>query len=182
MFAYCRNNPINACDSTGLKDYMAGQNTSQLVMVMALGVAACVVITDPEIIQPTIDEVNEDLQKAKKEFYEYAQKVVENTNRKTPHIHHIVPVGNFFSRNETTRFYIKEMHMMLRNAGIVCAIDPINLIVVSAETHVSLHTDVYIARVYGYLAATDGSKEQIYEALFYLRNEIAAMDSGAWGF
>jgi len=57
-----------------------------------------------------------------------------------------------------------------------------NLMLVSAGTHASLHTDVYINHVYEYIMATDKTKEQIYYALYLLRIEIAANDTWAYWY
>ena len=121
----------------------------------------------------------------KQEVYKYsalAKVQALYDSKRSPHVHHIVPVGTFLCRNFTIQQHIKEMHSILADAGINRWIDPVNLVVVSAGTHATLHTNEYIEHVYSYIYAAKGSKEEIYLALYHLRLEIAAMDSYALGY
>lgn len=120
-----------------------------------------------------------------KDVYDYSATVKHETTltkNNTPHVHHIVPVGKFTSRSIQTQQNIADMHDALRNAGINRFFDPMNLVLVSAATHSTLHTDAYISHVHSYIMATDGSKLGIYAALFYLRLEIAAWDVYAMNY
>lgn len=74
------------------------------------------------------------------------------------------------------------MHEKLANVGINRFVDPMNLIVVSAKTHATLHTDEYINHVHSYIMASGDSRMEVYGTLFYLRLEIAAWDIHAHGF
>lgn len=112
---------------------------------------------------------------------ELRQELAETRN-KMSNVHHIVPAGNFSSRNKETQRQIEVLHDKLKKAEINRFIDPMNLMLVSAGTHARLHTDEYIARVYRYIMATDGTREQIEGALFVLRIEIAASDIWAYGY
>ena len=76
---------------------------------------------------------------------------------------------------------IQDMHRILEEAGINRYTDPVNLMLVSAGTHATLHTDAYIAHVYSYIKSANG-KEGIYAAMYYLRLEIAAWDTIAGGY
>ena len=118
-------------------------------------------------------------------MYQYQQVLKQEmlfAKSQVPHIHHIVPVGLFSSRSAETQAQIQEMHSILKKNGINRFFDPMNLVLVSSKTHASLHTDAYIAHVYSYIKQAEGSKEEIYAALFYLRIEIAAMDFYALGY
>ena len=54
---------------------------------------------------------------------------------------------------------------MMEKAGIVIAVDPNNLIIVSHGFHKSMHTDEYLLGVSSAILATDGTKEEIYKVL-----------------
>ena len=104
------------------------------------------------------------------------------TRKRTPHVHHIVPVSRFSNRSPVISAKMDEMHELLERADINVATDPMNLMVISAETHATLHTNVYITHVHSYIMSTDRTQQGIYGALFQLRLEIAAWDIVAVGF
>ena len=81
-----------------------------------------------------------------------------------------------------TKRQIIEMHSILKDNGINRFVDPMNLVLVSAKTHATLHTDEYIAHVYSYISQARGSRAELYAALFFLRLEIAARDVWALGY
>ena len=123
--------------------------------------------------------------KLSSEIYEYSKSIavaVSNQMKKRPHVHHIVPVGKFSHRSASTINKINEMHEKLSSVGINRYFDLMNLMVVSAQTHARLHTDAYIAHVHSYIMSAGDSKEDVYQAMFYLRIEIAAQDIYASGF
>ena len=194
MFAYCRNNPVVSEDTSGTADKIClfadaipdenpwrdhGLSGGGIDMVgLALGLTATAVV----VAELTLYNERE---KPGLEAYKYQQTLKFEqayTRSEFPHVHHIVPVGNFSNRSIATQKQIQEMHSILKNYGINRYIDPMNLMLVSAKTHASLHTDAYIAHVYSYIKLAEGSKAEIYAALFYLRIEIAAMDAFALGF
>ena len=195
MFAYCRNNPVDRIDPSGCSyvstqkhnvssDYAFAQDIcvggGGILLIGSMLTSS--ILTD---LDNFIDTQRYHLVELKNEVYEYNRKLRQeliDVSARMPHVHHIVPVGSFVNRNPTTQMQIGKMHTMLRNAGISVYIDPVNLVPVSAKTHASLHTDAYIAHVYSYIMATDGSREGIYSALFFLRIEIAAMDVYAAGY
>lgn len=123
--------------------------------------------------------------KSDKETRQYQQVLKQEValdRVRLPHIHHIVPVGQFSGRSEETKRQIIEMHSILRDNGINRFVDPMNLVLVSAKTHATLHTDEYIAYVYSYISQARGSRAELYAALFFLRLEIAARDVWALGY
>ena len=74
------------------------------------------------------------------------------------------------------------MHEKLASVGINRFVDPMNLMVVSAKTHATLHTDEYISHVYDYIMASGNSRMEVYGTLYALRLEIAAQDKHAHGY
>lgn len=120
-----------------------------------------------------------------KEVYDFSKalKYFPNLSRKrTPHVHHIVPVGEFTNRNSLTQQQIKQMHKCLNDVGIDRVTDPMNLMLVSAGTHSTLHTNAYIAHVHEYIVSAAPTRQGVYGALFNLRIEIAGMDRFAMGY
>ena len=146
---------------------------------LALGFAATVVVVG------IAQNIYKQREKTGHEVYDYQQILKQEqvlAKPRLPHVHHIVPVGKFSNRSIETQKQIQEMHDILKRNGIDRFFDPMNLVLVSAKTHASLHTDAYIAHVYSYIKQAEGSRAEIYEALFYLRLEIAAMDVFAVGY
>ena len=192
MFAYCGNNPVNYQDPTG-KYYI--QLTAETDPdrkpcagfaggggIVGIIIVAKVIIDEVfgEYLPQPVPEIP-----AHKQAYLYRKQIAEelaNASKSIPNVHHIVPVGAFSSRSETTQQYIQEMHSVLAEVGINRYIDPINLVLVSAGTHAKLNTDDYIAHVHSYIMEAGNNKLAIYAALFALRIEIAAMDALAVGF
>ena len=120
-----------------------------------------------------------------KEVYEYSQIIkseLSSVKRKFPHVHHIAPAGDFSGRSIYVQNQVAAIHQVMKDAGINRWTDPMNLMLVSAGTHASLHTDVYINHVYSYIIPAAGDKNAIYAALFALRIEIAAIDMLASGY
>ena len=119
------------------------------------------------------------------EVYEYSKSIAlaaTNQMKRTPHVHHIVPVGKFSHRSASTINKINDMHDKLNSVGINRYFDPMNLMVVSAETHARLHTDEYIDHVHSYIMSAGDDKMEVYGMMFHLRIEIAAQDIFACGF
>ena len=190
MFAYCNNSPINLSDGTGQVPFRSNfVHTNDLecggtgLLIGAAAVGGSILLGP--MIQEAFDTIGNAITEACREIYEYSKAIkselVEMT-RKTPHVHHIVPVGSFSSRSESTKKKVAEMHQILADEGISRWFDPNNLMLVSAGTHATLHTDAYIAHVYSYIKPTAGSRDAIYATLFFLRIEIAAWDSLALGY
>ena len=189
MFAYCLNNPVLHSDPYGTNpirklfcyDMLSADGGGGTAVI--LGFAFCALWTT--FVPQLVEQGSIIVSQAYKEVYDFSQmlrqKLIE-VKESMPNVHHIVPVGNFSTRNPTTYMQIQEMHTILKNAGINYVVDPMNLVLVSSKTHASLHTDLYIAHVYSYISSTDGTKEQIYWALFLLRLEIAAQDGYANGY
>ena len=194
MFAYCCNNPVAYCDEVGTarreclgfessillpyQEPTSGGGMDLAVAVLGIAIAAVVIV---EILQIS----HEQSKKPGLEAYDYQQVLKQEqvmTKPQLPHVHHIVPVGNFSGRSIETQKQIQEMHDILRRNGIDRFFAPMNLVLVSAKTHSSLHTDAYIAHVYSYIKQAEGSRAKIYAALFWLRIEIAAMDGFAIGY
>jgi hypothetical protein len=196
MFAYCNNTPVNYSDPSGMCAVCSSSRIKNNPMAMsmcgcggagggALLIGSMWTSSILSRLENLVETTRYRFNELKNEVYEYNRKLRQELidySGSMPHVHHIVPVGSFMSRNPTTQMQIRKMHTMLKNAGISVYFDPVNLVPVSAKTHASLHTDAYIAHVYSYIMATDGSKEGIYSALFYLRLEIAAMDTYAFGY
>lgn len=161
MFAYCGNSPISRYDLTG--QYYANSYREDCI-VGYVGIALGGLLLGP--MTPNIlDEISSDIQKAKREVYEFSQRLrqeLAEARNRIPNVHHIVPVGKFSNRNEETQRQIKELHKILKDADINIVIDPMNLMLVSAGTHARLHTDAYIAHVYHYLAASMSSTISLY--------------------
>jgi len=190
MFAYCNNNPVKCADySGGLPAIVIGIGSAIASFVSSLSTAEIVgigagMVAGLGLIFTPVETIKKAASTAQNEIYEYSRKIRESISdftQKMPHVHHIVPVGNFSSRSPGTQAMIAEMHVKLDEAGINRYTDPINLMVVSAGTHATLHTDAYIAHVYSYIKGANG-KEGIYEAMYYLRLEIAAWDTIAGGY
>ncbi len=193
MFAYCCNNPVLFLDPSGTasvvsfgydsriieptKDVTTGGGINIVVSALGAAVTVAVVATTQNTHKVRTEQTREvyQYQKVLKQEYIYAAP-------QAPHVHHIVPVGTFSGRSVETQNIIREMHHILKENGVNRFIDPMNLVLVSAKTHASLHTDTYIAHVYSYIKQVEGSREAIYAALFYLRIEIAAMDVCALGY
>ena len=119
------------------------------------------------------------------DVYEYSKAIAESlteTSKRIPHVHHIVPAGKFSNRSPSTVNKINQMHAKLNRVGINRYFDPMNLMLVSAQTHARLHTDAYIDHVHSYIMSAGDSKQEVYGAMFYLRIEIAAQDLFASGF
>ena len=188
MFSYCRNNPVTQQDTSGTDDVCAvdfNQNNNPLDDLGNPSGGSSggggIIVVSPDLFAPP----PEPQKTLKQEVYKYSllSKIqLDYDTKRSPHVHHIVPVGAFNRRSPTIRRYITEMHEILADAGINRWIDPNNLMLVSAGTHAALHTDGYIAHVYSYISAARGSREGIYLALFYLRLEIAAEDHYALGY
>ena len=179
MFAYCGNNCVSNVDSGG--DRYDAYDISALA---GGGIVIGGLLLRP-LVESTAQATINTFNKATREVYDFSNAVkaeLQELSKKTPHVHHIVPVGNFSSRSPKTQQQISELHNLLSNAGINRYIDPMNLMLVSSGTHASLHTDQYISHVYNYIMSTNGSKEQIYGMLFCLRIEIAAIDVLASGY
>ena len=158
-----------------------GSTNSTTATVVGLSLSAGIV----GVVAILLDNGYTNFKELRNEVYDYSQELrqrLKHIPASSPHVHHIVPVGNFSNRNSVTYAQIQEMHSILRDAGISALFDPMNLVLVSAKTHASLHTDAYIAHVYSYISATDGSREEIYLALFWLRLEIAAQDGFSIGY
>jgi len=168
MFAYCNNNPVNLFDTTGhhpshlMQKQMEGGGGGAGIIVA--GGIILLGYSIKTILSATVESIS----KLTREVYEYSQEVkmeLAEAKKKRPHVHHIVPAGNFSNRSETTRAQIKEMHEVLKQANINVWLDPINLMLVSAGHHASLHTDAYIAHVHSYIMPAAGDKDAIYAAL-----------------
>lgn len=203
MFAYCNNNPSNYSDPSGMCARCLASVRSDQVMTYvsedcgggssspvsttytdtsATGILGAAVIGT---LWETVQNWNLVYTKSDRETYQYQQVLkheIAFDKGQFPHIHHIIPVGLFSHRSAKTQAQIREMHSILKSNGINRFIDPINLMLVSAKTHASLHTDAYIAYVYSYIKQAAGSREEIYRALFELRIEIAAKDAWAFGY
>ena len=190
MFTYCNNNPLDYSDPSGFAAgwsnlvYDKGGYCGGGFAVAAVATVGLIPILH-ESIEAGARALSITYSKAKDEVYEFSKSLrvsLKITSNKLPHVHHIVPVGNFSNRSADVVSMIAEMHDALRNAGINRYFDPMNLMLVSAGTHSTLHTDAYIAHVHSYIMGSNGSREAIYGALFYLRLEIAAWDILASGF
>ena len=143
-----------------------------------------IIISIP-IMEDLAETTAELISSALSEVYAFSQAMrqeLAQARKRMPHVHHIVPANVFSSRNPEIQKHMREMHEMLAKAGINRFVDPMNLMLVSAGTHASLHTDAYIEHVYSYLMMTNGDPEKIYQALFLLRLEIAAQDKYAIGY
>ena len=199
MFAYCNNNPVIYKDAYGTMYERAAGGGGGGGVAWAGGsgnngnssVSPADVILAAFIIEElSVGVLRNEMFSIRRrsgagDVYDYsaASKISPAiTKSNTPHVHHIVPVGNFSNRCIETQQNIADMHEVLSNAGINRFWDPMNLLLVSASTHSSLHTDAYISHVHSYIMATDGSRQGIYTALFYLRLEIAAWDAYAMGY
>lgn len=185
MIAYCNNNPVKFVDGNG-------QSATAIIgigiAVVATVVAAATIVSNTAsglgLIPTPIETIKRAINEAKNDVYEYAQSVrdsIAEFKKKLPHVHHIVPVGNFTSRSPATQAMIGEMHAKLSQVGINKYSDPVNLMLVSAGTHATLHTDTYIAHVYSYIMSAEGING-VYLAMYQLRLEIAAWDTLAGGF
>ena len=197
MFAYCNNNPTGLTDHGGNIPVALG-----IGALVAVGAATAVVMhqaskSGAKLLAEAVSNISvpsaQDLKShaiwyaAKKiiDAYEYQQAIAKAATlvkNKTPHIHHIVPVGKFSHRSQSTINKINEMHDKLNSVGINRYIDPMNVMLVSAQTHARLHTDAYIDHVHSYIMAAGDSKQEVYQAMFNLRIEIAAQDIYASGF
>ena len=204
MFAYCQNNPVMFVDPNGHTSIAIGASAAAAVAVAAVA-AAAVVIATHNAAKETAKALDSVFPDSKKTFgddiivgtvlvavakqvvdvYMYSKAIsqkLKKSSERIPHVHHIVPVGKFSNRSQTTITQINQMHEKLENAGINRYIDPINLVLVSAKTHARLHTDAYIDHVHSYIMSAGNDTLDIYEALFYLRLEIAAWDASAFGY
>ena len=190
MFSYCNNNPVNLADYSG-EDPISVACTA-LVSLGVLAVTYLAALLIPEEVKinaansfhDAVDSIASITASVTSEVYEFSREIREslkNFSRKMPQVHHIVPAGSFSSRSAATQSMISDMHQKLSNAGINRYTDPINLMLVSAGTHATLHTDAYIAHVHSYIMAAEG-KAGIYAAMHYLRLEIAAWDTLAGGY
>ena len=192
MFAYCLNNPVLLYDPSGAVPRISSQfyfsdddGGGGGLVLFAAGVAAGSVILLGPMMDDLLYSASHAIDRARQEVYEYSRMVraeLAEASRKVPHVHHIVPVGNFSSRSVAIQEKISKMHQILADAEINRWADPSNLMLVSAGTHASLHTDAYIEHVYSYIAPAAGDQEAIYAALFALRLEIAAWDIYASGY
>lgn len=200
-FVYCNNNPIGLVDHGGDIPLALGIGVAIVASVMAAVVAhhaakngakqiakavSSIKIPSPKEVATRI--VAGSIVRAAKQaadIYEYSKSIaiaVTNQMKRTPHVHHIVPVGKFSHRSASTINKINEMHDKLNSVGINRFFDPMNLMVVSAETHARLHTDAYIDHVHSYIMSAGDDKMEVYGMMFQLRIEIAAQDIFASGF
>lgn len=201
MFAYCNNNPGNYSDPSGMCGLCLSNKPSSQLMVSALDgccgggggggssvatqamgalgmVAAGALMASAQSGQVLATKSD----KETRQYQQVLKQEVALDRVRLPHIHHIVPVGQFSGRSEETKRQIIEMHSILKDNGINRFVDPMNLVLVSAKTHATLHTDEYIAHVYSYISQARGSRAELYAALFFLRLEIAARDVWALGY
>ena len=194
---YCNNNPTGLTDHEGNIPVAVG--IGALIAVGAVGAVAMHQVSQSgaKLLSDAVSNISvpstEELKShttwyaAKKiiDAYEYQQaiaKAATTVKNRTPHIHHIVPVGKFSNRSQSTINKINEMHDKLNSVGINRYIDPMNIMLVSPQTHARLHTDAYIDHVHSYIMSAGDSKQEVYQAMFYLRIEIAAEDIYASGF
>ena len=186
MFAYCNNSPSNSIDTSGhnplhlMQKQMEGGGGGGAGIIVAGGITLL-----GYSIKAILSFAADSISKLAREVYEYSQEVkmeLAEVKKKLPHVHHIVPVGNFSNRSETARRQIEEIHSVLKDVDINRWLDPANLMLVSAGHHASLHTDAYIAHVHSYIMPAAGNQEAVYAALFALRIEIAFLDQYSPGY
>lgn len=184
MFAYCNNNPIINIDSSGklLEPISALIVGTLLVAAFTVVAIACIPIASN--IASNTNTVTYQKSSPLVDVYEHSAqaRTQQETNKKKPQVHHIAPVGSFSTRSPETQQKIAEIHNTMSNVGINRYIDPNNLMLVSSGIHATLHTDAYISHVHSYITTAGNTRKGVYLALFFLRLEIAAMDTLASGF
>ena len=197
MFAYCLNSPVNREDllgnisvtALGLRDYgldprdngMGGGGGGLLALECMVLIGLVVVaphVADETATTTTISE--------KTEVYDFAKSLRDVTvgkfSNKQPRVHHIVPVGEFSNRSLIVQEELKKAQAKMEGAGIMIAIDPNNLMIVSHGLHKSMHTDKYLLGVSKAILNAGNTKEEIYEVLFELRIGISAYDIFSAGY
>ncbi len=185
MLAYCSNNPINSCDTTGklaVASYSIGTAIDFLLDV-----------TINQLVRVTASAMNQLVEEAKiayartsKAIRSYAKacidEYVELLKKSLPCVHHIVPPGEFSNRADRTQQHLQEMREILIDAGINPEKDWINQVSVSQGFHASLHTNLYIEYLYKDLKKASGDKDQVKLVLYWYRIMITAADPYSAGY
>ncbi len=185
MLAYCSNNPINSCDTTGklaVASYSIGTAIDFLLDV-----------TINQLVRVTASAMNQLVEEAKiayartsKAIRSYAKacidEYVELLKKSLPCVHHIVPPGEFSNRADRTQQHLQEMREILIDADINPEKDWINQVSVSQGFHASLHTNLYIEYLYKDLKKASGDKDQVKLVLYWYRIMITAADPYSAGY
>ena len=185
MLAYCSNNPVNSCDTTGklaVASYSIGTAIDFLLDV-----------TINQLVRVTASAMNQLVEEAKiayartsKAIRSYAKacidEYVELLKKSLPCVHHIVPPGEFSNRADRTQQHLQEMREILIDAGINPEKDWINQVSVSQGFHASLHTNLYIEYLYKDLKKASGDKDQVKLVLYWYRIMITAADPYSAGY
>jgi len=186
MFAYCLNDPVNRVDYSGNMSKEHSGTVSAKKSLLDEGMGGAVGLAVAGIAIGALGQTNTAiLTSERSEIYEFAKSVavaVEKVKDKQPRVHHIVPWGKFNTRNKEVRDQLHAAQDMMHEAEISIFADFNNLMIVSNGLHKSMHTNDYLLWVSNTILATDGTKEGIYNALFYLRVVIASYDCYASGY
>ena len=201
MFAYCNNNPIAYCDTSGTackvaigsdasillptEDVTSGGGTDIAVeTAIAVGVASAtiVLVTANRKLKQSVIKVMHALS----DIYAYAHSLIDYSvsmyENHQPRVHHVIPMGDFSRYGQETMNQLVEMRALLASVGMTVN-DPENLIIISHGTHKSMHTKHYIRNIYNIMMSAErGNEASVRWALFLARQYAASQDQYSFGY
>lgn len=171
MFAYCLNNPVSMCDLTGEFAVSATVGAAALLKLglLALGLIGALIFTTAIVNNhsdlPSISVPKTTTIKPKAETKTKVKDITTPNIKEPPkdHVHHIVAKADPRA---------KESRQILMDVGIDPMTDPLNLVALPQNYHVSLHTTAYHNYVIERLKPVVGNRAGVENVLKSLKAEL----------